>query len=130
LPSLTKLNVTCLQGGRKKLKKLFTLVVMLAIALVVAVPAIAQVDQEGDQESDSGEVDQTFTVSGAGSNGNQGAGIVGNANTGNSQNQIDLVQYASDADDFEFDEVGSNLDVLGTGTTTCDQTVNQAAAAG
>jgi hypothetical protein len=130
LPSLTKLNVTCLQGGRKKLKKLFTLVVMLAVALVVAVPAIAQVDQEGDQESDSGEVDQTFTVSGAGSNGNQCAGIVGNANTGNSQNQIDLVQYASDADDFEFDEVGSNLDVLGTGTTTCDQTVNQAAAAG
>jgi hypothetical protein len=112
------------------LKKLMLLAALLAMLVVAAIPAIAQVGQEGEQEADSGEVDQTFTVSGEGDNGNQCAGIVGNANTGNSQNQIDLIQYASDADDFEFDEVGSNLDVTGTGTTTCDQTVNQAAAAG
>jgi len=112
------------------LKKLMLLAALLAMLVVAAIPAIAQVDQEGEQEADSGEVDQTFDVSSAGDNGNQCAGIVGNANTGNSQNQIDLIQYASTADDFEFDEVGSNLDVTGTGTTTCDQTVNQAAAAG
>ena len=112
------------------MKKLMLLAALLAMLVVAAIPAIAQVDQEGEQEADSGEVDQTFDVSSAGDNGNQCAGIVGNANTGNSQNQLDLIQYASDADDFEFDEVGSNLDVSGTGTTTCDQTVNQAAAAG
>ena len=112
------------------MKKLFPLVVMLAIALVVAVPAIAQVDEESEQEADSGDVNQTFTVTGGGDNSSQCVGITGNANTGNAQNQIDLIQYASDADDFEFDEVGSDLTVTGTGTTTCDQTVNQAAAAG
>jgi hypothetical protein len=112
------------------LKKLMLLAALLAMLVVAAIPAIAQVGQEGEQEADSGEVDQTFTVSGEGDNGNQCAGIVGNANTGNSQNQLDLIQYGSVADDFEFDEVGSNLDVTGTGTTTCDQTVNQAAAAG
>jgi hypothetical protein len=112
------------------LKKLMLLAALLAMVVIAAVPAIAQVGQEGEQDADSGEVDQTFDVSSAGDNGNQCAGIVGNANTGNSQNQIDLIQYGSDSDDFEFDEVGSNLDVTGTGTTTCDQTVNQAAAAG
>jgi hypothetical protein len=100
------------------------------MVVIAAVPAIAQVGQEGEQDADSGEVDQTFDVSSAGDNGNQCAGIVGNANTGNSQNQIDLIQYGSDADDFEFDEVGSNLDVTGTGTTECTGGVNQAAAAG
>jgi hypothetical protein len=51
------------------------------------------------------------------------------ANTGNAQNQTNLIQYGSDADDFEFDEVGSNIDVSPTNTTTCDQQVNQAATA-
>ena len=112
------------------MKKLMLLAALLAMLVVAAIPAIAQVDQEGEQEADSGDVNQTFTVSGEGDNGNQCAGITGNANTGNSQNQIDLIQYASTADDFEFDEVNSDLTVEGTGTTTCDGTVNQAAAAG
>jgi hypothetical protein len=112
------------------LKKLMLLGAFLAMLVVAALPAIAQVTEESEQDTDSGDVNQTFDVSGSGSNGNQCAGIVGNANTGNSQNQIDLIQYASDADDFEFDDTGSKLDVTGTGTTTCDQTVNQAAAAG
>ena len=112
------------------MRKIFVLVMMLAIALMVAVPAIAQVGQEGDQEAESGELDQTFTVTGEGSNGNQCVGINGIGNTGNPQNQTDLVQYASLADDFEFDEVQSNLTVEGSPTTECTQTVNQAAAAG
>src|SRR3954470_4204246 len=108
------------------------LLAALLAMLVVAIPAIAQVDQESEHEADSGDVDQTFEVSGSGDNGNQCANIVGNANTGNSQNQIDLIQYGSTRGDneFEFDETGSDLTVEGTGTTTCDQTVNQAAAAG
>jgi hypothetical protein len=29
------------------------------------------------------------------------------SNTGNAQNQTSLIQYGSDADDFEFEDVGS-----------------------
>jgi len=105
------------------------LAALLAMLVVAAVPAIAQLDQTGDQEGESGEVDQSFDVSGTGSNGNQCAAIQGVANTGNSQNQLDLIQYASTTDDFEFEEVGSSVDVSPANTTTCDQSVEQAAAA-
>ena len=111
------------------MKKLMLLAALLAMLIVAAVPAIAQIGQEAEQETESGEVDQSFEVSGSGDNSNQCAGISGVANTGNAQNQIDLIQYGSEADDFEFDEVGSNVDVSPTNTTTCDQQVNQAASA-
>ena len=74
-------------------------------------------------------VDQSFTVTSEGDNSNQCAGIQGVANTGNAQNQLDLIQYGSEADDFEFDEVGSNVDVSPSSTTECTQEVNQAASA-
>ena len=88
------------------------------------------VSQNFDQEAQSGNVSQSFNVSNTGDNSNQCVGITGNANTGNAQNQIGVIQYASDADDFEFDDTGANLTVTGSGTTTCGQQVNQAAAAG
>jgi hypothetical protein len=111
------------------LKKLMLLAALLAMLIVAAVPAIAQIDQAGEQESESGEVDQDFSVAGEGSNGNQCANIQGVANTGNAQNQIDLIQYASTADDFEFDEVGSNVTTSPANTAECTQSVEQAAAA-
>ena len=105
------------------------LAALLAMLIVAAVPAIAQIGQESEQETESGEVDQSFEVSSTGDNSNQCANIQGVANTGNTQNQLDLIQYGSEADDFEFDEVGSSLDVSPTSTTECDQQVNQAASA-
>jgi maltose-binding protein MalE len=111
------------------MKKLMLLAAVLAMVIVAAVPAIAQIGQESEQESESGDVDQSFTVTSEGDNSNQCAGIQGVANTGNAQNQLGLLQYASTADDFEFDEVGSNVDVSPSSTTTCDQQVNQAASA-
>ncbi len=111
------------------MKKLMLLAALLAMLIVAAVPAIAQIGQEAEQETESGEVDQSFEVSGSGDNSNQCAGISGVANTGNAQNQLDLIQYGSEADDFEFDEVGSSVDVSPSNTTTCDQQVNQAASA-
>ncbi len=111
------------------MKKLMLLAALLAMLIVAAVPAIAQIGQEGEQEGESGEVDQSFEVAGSGDNSNQCAGIQGVANTGNSQNQLDLIQYASTADDFEFEEVGSTVDVSPVSTTTCEQMVNQAASA-
>ena len=110
-------------------KKLMLLGALLAMLIVAAVPAIAQIDQEGEQESESGEVNQTFEVSSTGDNSNQCANIQGVANTGNAQNQTNLIQYGSEADDFEFDEVGSSIEVSPENSTTCDQQVNQAASA-
>jgi len=110
-------------------KKLMLLAALLAMLIVATVPAIAQIGQESEQESESGEVNQTFEVSSTGDNSNQCANIQGVANTGNAQNQIDLIQYGSEADDFEFDEVGSSIEVSPENSTTCDQQVNQAASA-
>ena len=111
------------------MKKLMLLAALLAMLAVAAIPAIAQVTQESEQEGESGDLDQSFTITGEGDNGTQCAGIQGVGNTGNSQNVLDVIQYASTADDFEFEEVGSTIDVSPANTTTCDQAVNQAASA-
>jgi len=126
------------------MKKLMVLAAMLTMTLVAALPALAiELDQENEQESESGEVDQTFEVSGGGDNSNQCAGVQGVANTGNAQNQLGVTQVDDDFffdddnrdwdgngdTDFEFEDVGSTIEVSPESTTTCDQQVNQAATA-
>ena len=110
----------------KKLVLLATLLGMLALA---AIPAIAQVTQESEQEGESGELDQSFEVTGSGDNSNQCVGIQGVGNTGNAQNLTDVLQYGSTADEFEFEEVGSSIDVSPANSTECTSEVNQAASA-
>jgi hypothetical protein len=88
------------------------------------------VSQNFDQQAESGDVNQSFNVSNSGNNSNQCVGITGNANTGNAQNQIGVIQYGSEAGDFQFEDSGASLNVGGNSTTRCDQQVNQAAAAG
>ena len=105
------------------------LAALLAMLIVAAIPAIAQVSQETEQEGESGEVSQDFSATSEGDNSNQCVGIQGVGNTGNAQSNINVLQYASEADDFEFEEVGGTITVSPTNTTTCDQQVNQAAAA-
>jgi hypothetical protein len=130
------------EGGSVKriiLKRLLLLVAMAAMVLVLAIPAIAGgtntgdspniVDQDVEQDAESGEVDQSFTVTSDGDNSNQCAGVQGVANTGNAQNVIDLTQLDGEVDDFEFDEVDSSIEVSPESSTTCDQQVNQAASA-
>ena len=111
------------------MKKLMLLAALLAMLVVAAVPAVAQIGQEAEQEAESGEGDQEISATSEGDNSRQGANIQGGAQTGNSQKQIDLIQYASTADDFEFEEVGSDIAVSPVNTTTCDQKVQQAASA-
>ena len=111
------------------MKKLMLLAALLAMLALAAIPAIAQVTQEDEQEGESGELDQSFEVAGSGDNSNQCANIQGVGNTGNAQNTIDLIQYSGEVDDFEFEEVGSDITVSPTNTATCDQQVNQAASA-
>jgi hypothetical protein len=104
--------------------------VMAAMLVVFAAPALAQdFSSDFEQEADSGDVDQSFVVTNTGDNSNQCVGLQGVANTGNAQDQTSLFQIGSDADDFDFDHGGSNIDMSPTNTTTCDQEVNQAATA-
>jgi uncharacterized membrane protein len=111
------------------LKKLMLLGALLAMLALAAVPAIAQIGQETEQEGEAGELDQSFEVAGSGDNSSQCASIQGAGNTANSQNVIDLIQYGSTADDFEFEEVGSDIAVSPTNTTDCTGYVQQAASA-
>ena len=88
-----------------------------------------ELDQDVEQEAESGDVDQSFDVSQTGDNSNQCVSTQGVANTGNAQNVIDLTQVDGEADDFEFDEVDSSIEVSPTNTTECTNEVNQAATA-
>src|SRR5215218_4944318 len=102
------------------MKKLMLLAALLAMVAVAAIPAIAQVTQEEEQEGESGELNQSFTVTSEGDNSNQCANIQGVGNTGNTQTLTDV---------FQFEEVGSSIDVSPENSTTCEQQVNQAASA-
>jgi hypothetical protein len=87
------------------------------------------ISQETEQVAQSGDVWQSFDVSQTGDNSNQCVGVQGVANTGNAQNTINVFNLGGEDAEFEFDEVGSTIDVSPVNTTTCDQEVNQAAAA-
>src|SRR5215210_7641822 len=106
------------------------LAALLAMLVVAAIPAIAQVEQGFEEEADSGDVDQSFTVEGGGNNSNQCVGVTGAANTGNLQTENGFIQYASDIEEFEQEEIENSLTVSPTSTTECTSEVNQAAAAG
>ena len=87
------------------------------------------VSQSFDQQAVSGDVNQSFNVSNTGDNSNQCANVQGVANTGNAQNQIGVLQYGSEADDFSFEDSGASINVSPNSATMCDQQVNQAASA-
>ena len=111
-------------------------------------------NQDVEQDAESGDLDQSADVSQSGDNSNQcvGSQLVGN--TGNVQNAIgvsdlggnfndddngdrvddgfffgDRFDNGDDNGDFEFDEVNSSIEVSPENTTSCDQEVNQAATA-
>jgi hypothetical protein len=86
------------------------------------------VSQESEQETESGDVNQSFTVTSSGDNSNQSAAVQGTANTGNSQSQTSVVQSGSEAEDIEL-EGGSSIDVSPDLESHSQQAVEQAAAA-
>ncbi len=89
-----------------------------------------EIAQHFEQETESGDVEQSLNVSNTGDNSNQCANVNGTTNTGNLETQSGSIQFASDIDEFEQEDIGSELSVSGDSTVTCDQQVNQAAAAG
>jgi hypothetical protein len=56
-----------------------------------------------DQNADSGDVDQSFDVTGGGDNSNQTVGLQGVSNTGNAQNQIGVTDLGQDGGFNNFD---------------------------
>ena len=113
----------------KKFKRLTLLAAVLVMVSLTSAPALAQVEQEDEQEGESGEVDQSFDVSSSGGSANQCAEILAAAQSGNAQNIQELIQTDSDADDLEAEDGGSSIDVSPELTEECEQTINQAASA-
>ena len=104
------------------------LAALLAMAVVAAVPAIAQVTQENEQEVESGDATQNINVTGGGDNSNACQGVQGITNTGNATNNTSVLQYANEDVETELEDSG-NFEISPSQTTTCTQQVNQAASA-
>src|SRR5215207_5257925 len=85
--------------------------------------------QEVEQDAESGDIDQDFSVTGTGDNSNQCVGTQGVANTGNTQTVGSFDLLGGDFDDFDIDDSGADIEVDGSSDTSCDQQVNQAASA-
>jgi hypothetical protein len=113
------------EGGT--LKKLMLLAALLAMVVVAAVPAIAQIEQGNEQEVESGDSSQTFTVTGGGDNSSACQNVSGVSNTGNAIQNTSVLQYASPTNP-EIEDVG-NFEISPESSTTCDQKVQQAASA-
>ncbi len=111
------------------MRKLMLLAAMLALALVAAAPAIAQLEQEFSQEDvESGDVEPVVEISNSGNNANLCPTVHQAANSGNVQNEQGVVQYqVPEADDIGFG--GSTITFETESAGECTQTIEQAAAA-
>ena len=90
---------------------------------------VGDVSQDIEQDADSGDIDQDFSVTSTGDNSNQCVSTQGVANTGNTQTVGSFDLLGGDLDDFDIDDSGADIDVGGTNTTDCTSEVNQAASA-
>ncbi len=102
---------------------------MLAVLVLVAsAPVIAQVSFEiGEAENESGDIQTETSFSIEGNNNNACLGQLQFGNTGNFTNQQGALQYTSDVDDLEF--AGPEISFAPENETSCDQAVQQSAAA-
>ncbi len=109
------------------MKKLMMLAAMLALALAVAIPAIAQTSLEIEDEGESGDVALSNGVANEGDYASQCTPALQFGQTGNLNNGQAFVQYASVADDFE--PGGIEFGIEPTVATECEQSVMQSSAA-
>jgi LPXTG-motif cell wall-anchored protein len=115
-------------GQMKAKKAALLLALMLAALPAAAVPAMAQViEDEIEQEAESGDVGIETSVTGRGDNANQCAPLLQGANTGNNQNGQGVVQYDSEAEDIELE--GGSIAVSPELAAECNQKIQQSAAA-
>ncbi|HZB82634.1 MAG TPA: LPXTG cell wall anchor domain-containing protein [Rubrobacteraceae bacterium] len=111
------------------MKKLVLLGALVAMVVVAAAPALAQVSQEqSERRITSGKSSPSFSVSNKGNNANLCPTGQQVGQTGQVANEQGAVQYKSTADDIDF--AGSSLTITPDESATCTQTIEQAAAAG
>ena len=104
------------------------LAAMVALALVAAAPAVAQIPQEFSQEDvESGGVEPVTEIANKGNNVNLCAAVLQQAQSGNVQNEQGVNQYQDELDDIEFE--GSTITITPELESECVQTIEQAAAA-
>ena len=110
------------------MKKLVLLGAIVAMVVVAAAPALAQVSQGFSERRDtSGSATPKVEVSNKGNNVNLCAQLQQAVNTGQVLNEQGVVQYVSKADDIDF--TGSELGLTPSETAECTQQISQAAAA-
>ena len=110
------------------MRKLMLLAAMVAIVLVAAAPAIAQVAQGFSQEDvESGGVAPTVEISNTGNNVSMCPTVHQAANSGNVQNEQGVVQYETEVDSIGFG--GSSITIASESAGECTTTINQAASA-
>ncbi len=101
---------------------------MVAMLVVAATPAVAQVSQGFEEEDvESGDVEPSVDIASSGDNVNLCTAILQSANSGNVQNQQGVSQYLAYADDIEFE--GSSIEISSEAANECVQTIRQSAAA-
>jgi hypothetical protein len=111
------------------MKKLMLLGAVLAMVVIAAAPAIAQVSQEeSERRITSGKSSPSFSVSNKGNNANLCPSGQQVGQTGNVANEQGVVQYESKADDLDFS--GSSITIEPSTTGECTQTIEQSTAAG
>ncbi len=106
------------------------LAAMVALALVAAAPAVAQIGQGFEQEDvESGGVEPAVGIANKGNNVNLCNAVLQQAQSGNVQNAQGVTQYQiPEVDDIEFE--GSTITITPELVSECTQVIEQAAAAG
>ncbi len=106
-------------------------VAMLAIVLVAAAPAIAQVAQEfSESRNASGPASPSFAFSNKGDNVNACPTDQQIAQTGNVLNEQGVTQYDTTTDDIVFNDPDpTQIVITPAETSNCTQAISQAAAA-
>src|SRR5437588_2317799 len=115
------------------MRKLMLVVAMLAVVLIAAAPALAQVGQKLKESSiKSGPATPKVEIKNTGDNVNECGPIQQIAQTGNVANEQGVTQYDTTTDDIDFSGSELNVgtaDAPATVDSVCTQTIDQAAAA-
>ena len=109
------------------MRKLMMLAAMLALVVVAAVPAIAQLESELGQETESGDFAVGFDVANEGDYASQCTPAIQEGNTGNFNNGSSFIQYDGELDDFE--PGGIEVSFGGSQDVSCPSTIQQSSAA-
>jgi hypothetical protein len=131
-------------GLRLRFAPLILALVLLAAGFTI--PAVAQTEQETDQEGESGDTGQSGEVSNSGDNSNQCVGVQPVSNTGDAITAVDIIiQLPSgkeakrfdikdvsdlvDELDLDLEDIGSTIELNPEQAVECAQAVDQASSA-